>query len=81
MSKKYPKANEIWRAKGSKNNRPIRILGIYKSSWGDYVCFCYFVEKDLEVDNDSRGIKTFLKNYTYVGKAQVSVNDWFKVEE
>ena len=80
MSKDTPEANEIWTQKGRKDKYPIRILGIYKSFYGDYVHWCYFCEADLEIENDNIRMDKFLENYTYLGKSKANIDDLFKTE-
>lgn len=80
MSKEKPEANEIWTQKGRKDKYPIRILGVYKSFYGDYIHWCYFCEADLEIENNNIRMDKFLENYKYVGNGKVSIKELFDVE-
>lgn len=78
MSKDTPEVGDIWKDNNTK--KPIYVFGIYKTSWGEYVCWCYYWEKELELISENVGKKLFLQNYTYLGKSKVNINDLFKTE-
>ena len=78
MSKYKPEVGDVW--KDNKTKKTIYVFGIYKTSWGEYVCWCSYWEKELELVNENVGKKLFLQNYTYLGKSKVNIKELFDVE-
>ena len=75
---KQPEVGDVWENNNTK--KTIYVLGIYKTSWGEYVCWCSYWEKELELINENVGKKLFLQNYAYLGKSKVSIKELFDVD-
>lgn len=79
MSAEKPEVGDVW--EDNKTKKPIYVFGIYKTSWGEYVCWCYYGEKELELINENVGKKFFLQNYTYLCKSKVNIKELFDVRD
>ena len=76
---KQPEVGDVWENNNTK--KTIYVLGIYKTSWGEYVCWCSYWEKELELINENVGKKLFLQNYAYLGKSKVKLEELFDVKD